>query len=254
MASVSLAEARAYLGIDGADHDVYLAGMRREAERRVRRLTILGDTLTEDALQYAYLFPDELQPAQLILIKWMFDRRQEPDDAKSPPPLYGLIDGYERGIGNPNEKPLRVYVPSEPMAPPPDPFFWLGWTHATPAVGLTMDPAEALAHPIIQDDLDHAVRTIGNGPATYPMAHFTASSALGWGYYWIAVEEGRGEPPGGVATNGFPQGTGLAENGTMGFTDPDTGLPLEFWIWPNALNIGLVGGGGFTQTLLGYPA
>ena len=86
------------------DHDVYLAGMRRESERRVRRLTIIGDSLNEAADDYAYLYPDELQPAQLILIKWMFDRRENPDDAKSPPPLYGMIDGYERGEGQPKRE------------------------------------------------------------------------------------------------------------------------------------------------------
>ena len=253
MASVSLAEARAYLGIDGADHDVYLAGMRRESERRVRRLTIIGDSLNEDGDDFAYLYPDELQPAQLILIKWMFDRRENPDDAKSPPPLYGMIDGYERGVGNPNEKDLRVYVPSEPIAPPPEPFFYLGWTQIF-GVGFDVSVADALAHVITQDDFDHAARADGNGPLTYPPAHFVAGHALGWGFYWIAVEDGRGEPPGGVSLNGTGQGTGLVQNDTMGFTDTATGLDLEFWMWTASQNIGIVGGGGFALTLLGYPA
>ena len=47
MASVSMIEARAYLGIDGTDHDIYLTGMRRESERRVRRLTIVGDMVDD---------------------------------------------------------------------------------------------------------------------------------------------------------------------------------------------------------------
>ena len=47
MASVSMIEARAYLGIDGTDHDIYLTGMRRESERRVRRLTIIGDMVDD---------------------------------------------------------------------------------------------------------------------------------------------------------------------------------------------------------------
>ena len=137
MASVSLAEARAYLGIDGADHDVYLVGMRRDAERYVRRLTIIGDSLNEAGDDYAYLFPGDLQTAQLLITKWMFDRRQEPNDAKGPPSIIGNIVGYERGEGNPNEKPLRVYVPSEPAAPPLPPTFYVGWLNATADTMLT---------------------------------------------------------------------------------------------------------------------
>ena len=137
MASASIAETRAYLGIDGGDHDVYLAEMRRDAERYVRRLTIIGDTINEAGDAYAYIFPDDLQIAQLLIVKFYFDRRQEPADAKSPPPLAGYISGYERGEDNPNEKPLRVYVPSEPAAPPLPPTFYMGWLNATADTMLT---------------------------------------------------------------------------------------------------------------------
>ena len=61
--SVSMIEARAYLGIDGTDHDIYLTGMRRESERRVRRLTIVGD-MVDDTGVYTHQFPSDLQPAQ----------------------------------------------------------------------------------------------------------------------------------------------------------------------------------------------
>ena len=56
MASVSMIEARAYLGIDGTDHDIYLTGMRRESERRVRRLTIVGD-MVDDTGVYTHQIP-----------------------------------------------------------------------------------------------------------------------------------------------------------------------------------------------------
>ena len=253
MASVSMIEARAYLGIDGTDHDIYLTGMRRESERRVRRLTIIGD-MVDDMGVYTHQFPSDLQPAQLIIIKWMFDRRENPEGGLSPPALYGLIDGWERGVGNPNEQEVRVHQPSVTPEPPPEPFFFLGWTQAPPAVGFDMDLAQALAQVITQDDFDHAARADGNGPLTWPMAHFVANAANGWGYYWIAVEEGRGEPPGGTQANGINQGTGLTANGTMGFTDTESGLPLEFWIWPTALNVNALGDGSRYLVLLGYPA
>ena len=41
----------------------------------------------------------------------------------SPPALYGLIDGWERGAGNPNEQEVRVHQPSVTPEPPPEPFF-----------------------------------------------------------------------------------------------------------------------------------
>ena len=58
MASVSMIEARAYLGIDGTDHDIYLTGMRRESERRVRRLTIVGIWWTTRGV-YTHQFPSD---------------------------------------------------------------------------------------------------------------------------------------------------------------------------------------------------
>ena len=70
-----------------------------------------------------------------------------------------------------------------------------------------------------------------------------------YAYQWLGVMDGKGEPPGGVALNNVAQGTGLLENGSV-YEDPDDG-PLEFWIWPAALNP-IVGGGTYTWTLLGY--
>ena len=130
--------------------------------------------------------------------------------------------------------------------PEPDPgtvaaFFWLGWTQH-PTAGITIDAAEARAIVITQDDFDNAVRTDGNGPATFPPAHFVPDTINGKGFYWIAVAEGRGEPPGGSVTDGVPQGTGLTANDTSGFTDPNTGAVLEFWIWPVALAVDRVAG------------
>ena len=155
--------------------------------------------------------------------------------------------------GGEGEYTMRI-TEVEYYVPPTPPFFYVGWTQAAPAIGFSMDAAQALAQVITQDDFDNANRTDGNGPQTWPMAHFTASAASGWGYYWIAVKEGRGEPPGGVSSSGVPQGTGLAENGTTGFTDVgETGDALEFWIWPTALNVTLVGDGSRTIALLGYP-
>ena len=66
----------------------------------------------------------------------MFDRREAPDSGLSPPALYGLIDGWERGAGNPNEQEVRVHQPSVTPEPPLEPFFsWGG--HRYPALGLT---------------------------------------------------------------------------------------------------------------------
>ena len=45
---------------------------------------------------------------------------------------------------------------------------------------------------------------------------------------------------------------GRMRHGTTGLTDTDSGVDLEFYIWPAALNINLVGGGSFALTLLGY--
>ena len=152
MASVSLAEARAYLGIDGDDHDVYLAGMRNLAERYIRRLTIIGDGLHESGNSYAHLFPDDLQLAQLLMIKFYFDRRESPNDAKSPPGLAGYLTGWERGVGNDNEMALRVHTPDEPAAVEPDSLKYFAAIPAptdlsTPAdeVAALFDPAAFLA-------------------------------------------------------------------------------------------------------------
>ena len=93
MASVSMAEARAYLGIDGNDHDVYLAGMRNLAERYVRGLTSVGSE-QDSSGNYTQPFPDDLQLAQLLMVKFYFDRRENAADAKSPPGLFGYIGGY----------------------------------------------------------------------------------------------------------------------------------------------------------------
>ena len=79
MASVSMIEARAYLGIDGTDHDIYLTGMRRESERRVRRLTIIGDMVNDDTGVYTHQLSRPIcSLPNLIIIKWMFDRRENP--------------------------------------------------------------------------------------------------------------------------------------------------------------------------------
>lgn len=132
------------------------------------------------------------------------------------------------------------------------PFFNVGWVRVA-GVGFDLDEAAALAVTIAQTDFDEASRVDGFGPNTYPDAHFTVNSALGWGFFWIAVRDGLGEPPGGIAINGNPQGTGLLPNDTTGITDPDTGSDLEFYIWPAAQNISLYSGGGSTISLLGYP-
>ena len=253
MAAASMAQTRAYLGIDGQGLDPVLNPLRREAERYVRRNVLVGDLLRDppaNERDFLYQYPDYLVPAQLVIIKWMFERREGPAEGKSVPDISGYILGFER-TGLDTDGPLAVHLPSEILLPPM-PFFYLGWTQAPPAVGFDMDLAQALAQVITQDDFDHAARADGNGPLAWPMAHFTANSANGWGYYWIAVEDGRGEPPGGVASNGIPQGTGLTANGTTGFTDPNTELDLEFWIWPTALNVTALGDGSRNLTLLGY--
>ena len=145
-------------------------------------------------------------------------------------------------------------VVPEPEPEPAGPLFFLGWTRYRPATGFTVDAAEGAAIAISQTDFDNAARADNYGPLTWPAAHFVANPVLGWGFYWIAVERGKGEPPGGIANNGVWQGTGLTPNDTMGFHDPATMVELEFYLWPVALNIGLIGNGTFALTLLGYPA
>ena len=149
---------------------------------------------------------------------------------------------------------VAAVIEPEPEPEPAGPFFFLGWTRHKPTAGITVDAAEGAAIVISQTDFDNASRADSYGPLTAPMAHFVANATVGWGFYWIAVERGKGEPPGGVAVNGFNQGTGLTPNDTMGFTDPATMVELEFYLWPVALNITLVGNGTFAYTLLGYPA
>ena len=95
MASASLAETRAYLGIDGDDHDTLIALFLSQAEIYVRRLSSVGDEV-DDGGAYVAGYPDALQLAQLLVTKFYFDRREAPNDGKSPPGLYGYMGGYER--------------------------------------------------------------------------------------------------------------------------------------------------------------
>ena len=95
MASASLAETRAYLGIDGDDHDTLIALFLAQAEIYVRRLSSVGDEV-DDGGVYVAGYPDALQLAQLLMVKFYFDRRESPNDGKSPPGLYGYMGGYER--------------------------------------------------------------------------------------------------------------------------------------------------------------
>ena len=68
--------------------------MRNLAERYVRGLTSMGSE-KDSSGNYTQPFPGDLQLAQLLMIKFYFDRRENPADAKSPPGLYGYIHGYE---------------------------------------------------------------------------------------------------------------------------------------------------------------
>ena len=178
------------------------------------------------------------------------------DQFEDPEPLTvgGIVGEYYRSTNEIAAADLgQDWVVSRlPQPSGPGRFFLLGWTRGTPANGISMDTAEALVHVVSQTDLDNAARADGDGPLTFPTAHFPVGAALGWGYYFVAVESGRGEPPGGVANNGVNQGTGLLPNDTTGLTDADSGVDLEIWIWGAALNVGLVGNGSFALTLLGY--
>ena len=94
MASASLAETRAYLGIDGDDLDAVLNPMLAASERYVRRLTLVGDALESGAYKHGY--PDQLVLAQLVVAQWMFNRREGPAAGMSVPGLLPYIVGYER--------------------------------------------------------------------------------------------------------------------------------------------------------------
>ena len=215
---------------------------------------MVGDLLRDppaNERDFLYQYPDYLVPAQLVIIKWMFERREGPAEGKKctghkrvHPGFRADGFGHGRAVGRASAE-RDIAAADAVLLPGVD---------ASPAGGRLRYglEAQALAQVITQDDFDHAARADGNGPLAWPMAHFTANSANGWGYYWIAVEDGRGEPPGGVASNGIPQGTGLTANGTTGFTDPNTELALEFWIWPTALNVTALGDGSRNLTLLGY--
>ena len=217
MASVSLAEARAYLGIDGSDHDVYLAGMRRLAEAYVRRLTIVGDSLDEAGAAYLQVFPDDLQLAQLLMVKFYFDRRENPADAKSPPGLAGYITGWERGVGNPNEKDLRVHGAGEveiaPITPPPTGtetyYFALKGTQDITAADL-LAGLEIISADIVAEGVTETQFEIPDYPAGVTMA-----------YMGLAIPHGRAltellfDPEGStqIATAQFPMQSDIVIGG-----------------------------------------
>ena len=85
------------------------------------------------------------------------------------------------------------------------------------------------------------------------MAHFTAGHALGWGFYWIAVEEGAGNHRAAYISMALGKER-VGAKWHDGFTDTETGLPLEFGIWTASQNVSIVGDGRFALTLAGYPA
>ena len=140
---------------------------------------------------------------------------------------------------------LAVHVP-EPVPVVLEPFFYIGWTQQ-PGFDLTTD--QALAAVITPTEFAASVRYDGDGPHVYPSVPFTPSGADGYAYYWVAVRAGRGEPPGGTALNGQPQGTGLTANASD--HEGVDGEAIEFYIWPAALNP-IVGNGTYSLTLLGY--
>ena len=130
MASATLAEVKEYLALEGDALDSVLGLMLGRAEVYVRRLTIIGDQQEANG-SFTYGYPDQLKLAQLIVAKFYWDRRENPNDGKSPPGLRGYISGWERGQGNPNENALQVFddddlpapvpVPTTPIVPTPTP-------------------------------------------------------------------------------------------------------------------------------------
>lgn len=247
MASASLADIRAYLGIDGATHSEMLDTMRYEAERYVRRRTLIGDLLREEAeseRDYLYGFPEQLIEAQLAIIKWMFDRREGDLAGASPPSLTPFISGFER-TGADTDGGLRVHVPMEPptaLAP----FFYIGWTlQRLDGGGFQMTAEQAAAAEITDAELEQATRYDGYS-GIVPMA-YVAPGGGAFAYVWVAVARGLGEPPGGSTLNGTRQGTGLQPNNTV-WRQEDDGR-LDIFIWPVGLNT-RIGDGSFTWGLV----
>lgn len=86
MASATLAQARAYLGIDGNDFNDLLRMFLDQAEIYVRGLTGLGDDAT---------YPDALVLAQLVITQYYWNRREGPLAGAGPPSLTGYLGDYE---------------------------------------------------------------------------------------------------------------------------------------------------------------
>ena len=221
----------------------------------MRRNVLVGDLLRDppaNERDFLYQYPDYLVPAQLVIIKWMFESVGKGQRrGRSVPDISAYITGFRadrfghgRAVGRASaERDIAaadaVLLPGVDTSP------------ACSRLRYGLGPGVGPSH------YARRFRPRGQGGREWAAGvahgafHGQLRERLG-----VLLDRCRGWPVGSrrVAwpSNGIPQGTGLTANGTTGFTDPNTELDLEFWIWPTALNVTALGDGSRNLTLLGY--